>query len=166
MTFVPSPSWPTLFSPQHLTDPAVVSAQVWAKPVVIWTTPLLSPETFTGVEDAIGRLPSPSWPAPLMPQHFTAPAIVSAQVWLLAALIWTTPLPSPTTSTGVRRFVVVPSPSLPTLLLPQHLAAPVTTAQVWREPVVTSVAPLVNPETFTGVERSVVVPSPSAPAKL
>ena len=30
--FVPSPSWPKLLSPQHLTPPAVVRAQVWKSP--------------------------------------------------------------------------------------------------------------------------------------
>lgn len=34
---LPSPSWPTLFKPQHLTPPALVTAQVWSDPASIDT---------------------------------------------------------------------------------------------------------------------------------
>ena len=65
------------------------------------------------------------------------------------------------TSTGVARSVVVPSPSSPALLSPQHFAVPsVSTAQEWSYPRTTLEA-VVMPDTVTGVERSVVVPSPS-----
>ena len=65
------------------------------------------------------------------------------------------------TSTGVVRSVVVPSPSSPALLSPQHFAVPsVSTAHEWSYPRTTLVA-VVMPETSTGVVRSVVVPSPS-----
>ena len=65
-------------------------------------------------------MPSPSWPSASLPQHLTAPPPVSAQVWEPPAVIAPTPLPRPLTATGVRRFVVVPSPSWPKMLLPQH----------------------------------------------
>jgi hypothetical protein len=43
-----------------------------------------------------------------------------------------TPLESPLTSTGVSRSDIVPSPTWPKSLRPQHFAAPATlTAQVW-----------------------------------
>ena len=63
-------------------------------------------------------VPSPSWPALLYPQHLTPPAAVRAQVCYSPAAMAVTPLDSPVTSTGVRRSVVVPSPSWPSVLLP------------------------------------------------
>ena len=43
--------------------------------------------------------------------------------------------PSPTTPTGVRRSLVVPSPTWPYSFSPQHLAAPaVIRAQLWVQP--------------------------------
>ncbi len=36
---VPSPSWPSWFSPQHLTSPAIVTAQVCCQPAAIALTP-------------------------------------------------------------------------------------------------------------------------------
>ena len=59
--------------------------------------------------------------------------------------------------------MVVPSPSSPALLSPQHFAVPsVSTAHEWSVPAITLVV-VVMPETSTGVVRSVVVPSPSWP---
>ena len=106
------------------------------------------------------------------PQHFTPPLAVSAQVWSrepsegssMPVAIATTPLVSPETSTGVRRFAVVPSPSCPALLAPQHFTPwAVVSAHAWRYPIDTAVTPEVSPETFTGVSRLVVVPSPTCP---
>src|SRR5438046_2506195 len=46
-----------------------------------------------------------------------------------------TPLERPVTVTGVELAVVVPSPSWPLTLFPQHFTLPtVVMAQVWREP--------------------------------
>ena len=53
---VPSPSWPKSLSPQHLTPPALVSAQVWPSPAAIAVTPLVRPVTSTGVV-LVGRRP-------------------------------------------------------------------------------------------------------------
>ena len=60
--------------------------------------------------------------------------------------------------------MVVPSPSCPLSLLPQHLTPPlVVSAQAWRLPSAIVLTPLLRPETFTGTLLSVVVPSPNAP---
>src|SRR5262245_1023585 len=74
-----SPSWPELLSPQHFTEPPVVSAQLCVSPAVTATTSFSSPETSTGLGRSI-LLPSPSWPYRFQPQHLTPPASVSAQV--------------------------------------------------------------------------------------
>ena len=100
----------------------------------------------------------------LQPQHFAAPPAATAHVWLLAAEIARAPLPSPDTGVGVDRFVVVPSPSWPAKLLPQHRTAPPDVrAHAWACPVATASTPLDSPLTGTGVSRVVVVPSPSWP---
>src|SRR5262245_51662555 len=94
------------------------------------------------------------------------PVVVNAQVWLPpgADATATTPLVRPLTSTGVSRSVVVPSPSCPRLLLPQHLTPPaLVSAQLYPPPAVTAATPLVRPVTSTGVSRSIVVPSPIPP---
>ena len=163
---VPSPSWPKEPSPQHLAPPEVVTAQVWLPPAVIDATPDVRPETSTGMLLSV-VLPSPSWPPQLPPQHLAPPEDVKAQVWLSPAVIDATPDVRPETSTGVLLFVVVPSPSWPVSLLPQHLAPPeVVTAQVWKVLVVIDATPDVRPETSTGVLLVVVMPSPSWPPQL
>ena len=103
-------------------------------------------------------VPSPSSPLPLSPQQRTAPAVVSAQLeaMVLPAAIAATPLDRPTTCTGVSRLIVVPSPSWPEKLLPQHLAAPaVVTAQLCAPPADTLATPLDSDGTATGVKRSI-----------
>src|SRR5207244_1683517 len=131
---VPSAGWPSALPPQHLTPPALVSAQVWKSPAEIAATPLGSPETATGAWRWI-VVPSPSWPEPLSPQHLTPPALVSAQVWPPPAEIAATPLASPEAATGAWRWIVVPSPSWPTPLPPQHLTPPpLVSAQVCSSP--------------------------------
>ena len=72
---------------------------------------------------ALGRRPVAELALPLSPQHLTPPALVSAQVWWSPAAIAVTPLVRPVTATGAWRSVVVPSPSWPLPLLPQHLTA-------------------------------------------
>ena len=97
---VPFPSCPSEFEPQHFTPPVVVRAQVLTSAAEMAATPLVSPETSTGTSDSV-VVPLPSWPTSFRPQHFTPPAVVSAQAWLVLAEIATTPLVSPETSTGV-----------------------------------------------------------------
>src|SRR6266498_3682884 len=92
------------------------------------------PTTPTGVSRSV-LVPSPSWPESFQPQHATRPALVSAQLWYAPAAIAVTPLASPATPTGVWRSVVVPSPSSPDSLSPQHLMPPaLVSAQLWRSP--------------------------------
>src|SRR5207244_2492391 len=80
LVVVPLPSWPPSFQPQHLTCPAVVSAQVCCPPAAIATTPLVRPDTSTGLLLSV-VVPSPSWPLSLAPQHLTPPAPVTTHVW-------------------------------------------------------------------------------------
>ncbi len=67
----------------------------------------------------------------------------------------------PETASGVVDDVVVPVPSSPTELLPQHLTVPpLRRAQLCPLPAATAVAPE-RPETDCGVVAEVVVPVPS-----
>jgi hypothetical protein len=69
---VSTPSWPSLFLPQHFTPPPVVRAHVCSKNVEMVATPLVSPVTSTG-----GRSPGP-------PRRYCqAPATPGA--WLVMA---------------------------------------------------------------------------------
>ena len=72
----------------------------------------------------------------------------------------------PLTETGVELLVVLPLPSSPAMLEPQHSILWLERrAQVWMEPALTWVA-FVTPVTGTGVELWVVLPLPSSPAML
>src|SRR5690606_12093151 len=101
----PSPSWPQLLLPQHLTPPPLVRAQVWPSPAAIAATPLESPLTSTGTWRSVLLL-SPSSPYSFEPQHFAPPLPVTAQVWKRPALIAITPLERPLTFTGAYCSVV------------------------------------------------------------
>ncbi len=59
--------------------PSVSRAQVWEPPAAISAT-LASPLTATGVVLLV-VVPLPSWPLPLLPQHFTVASFSRAQVW-------------------------------------------------------------------------------------
>ena len=159
---VPSPSSPSLFSPQHSTPTLVTIAQVWFCPAAIAVTPLVRPVTSTGVRRCV-VVPSPSCPLVLRPQHLTPPAVVSAQVCERPAVTAAMPLVRPVTTTGASRCETVPSPSCPFRFSPQHFTAPPATAHVCLSPAATLVAPLVRPETSTGVSLCVCVPSPTCP---
>src|SRR3990172_3409111 len=116
-------------------------------------TLLPRPTTSTGVARCV-VVPSPSWPSKFRPQHFTPPPAVRAHVWSLPAAICATPLPRPTTPTGVVRCAVVPSPSWPYSLYPQHFTPPAfVSAQVYASPAATAATPLPRPLTSTGVVR-------------
>src|SRR5205823_610845 len=122
---------PYWLSPQHLTPPAVVKAQVWRSPVLIALTPLLKPLTSTGTLLSTVLL-LPSCPAWLLPQHLTPPAVVRAHVWLPPALMALMPLLKPLTSTGTLLPTVLPLPSWPEGLYPQHLTPPAAVkAHMW-----------------------------------
>ena len=79
VVFVPLPSCPEAFVPQHRTAPEAESAHVCDAPATT-ATALLSAVTVTGVV-ALAKLPLPSWPALLRPQHQTRPVCNTAQVW-------------------------------------------------------------------------------------
>src|SRR3990172_8171069 len=101
-------------------------------------------------------------PSPKDPQHFAAPAAVSAQERSIPAVMAATPLSKPVTATGTKRLVVVPSPSWPPKFFPQHLTAPaVVSAHVWYCPAPIATTPLSKPVTATGARLLVVVPLPS-----
>src|SRR4051812_11498513 len=79
--WVPSPSWPQMFQPQHLTLPVDISAHVWLEPPTSCVTPELIPTTFVG-EFLFIVLPSPSWLRSFCPQHIAPPpAELIAQAW-------------------------------------------------------------------------------------
>src|SRR5581483_787442 len=159
---VPSPSWPWLPGPQHFTPPPVVTAQVWSVPEPIAATPEPSPLTSTGTElDCHGGAPSPSSPKTLLPQHFTPPALVSAQVCTSPAPTAATPEPSPPTSTGVVLPVVVLFPSCPEPLSPQHSTPPeLVRAQVCELPALIAA----NAGSAAGAERAGAEPNASGSA--
>src|SRR5262245_15870167 len=72
----------------------------------------------------------------------------------------------PLTSTRRDRFVVVPSPSWPWTLFPQHHSAPLACrAQVWLSPAARATT-LVKLLTGAGLSLPAVVPSPTCPAML
>ena len=109
--------------------------------------PLLRPVTSTGVRLANVVVPFPNAPLLFLPQHFTPPAMVRAQVCWVPKETAVTPLVRPDTFTGVELLEVVPLPSEPTPLFdPQHLTPPPeVTAQVWPNPAATMVTSLLRP---------------------
>ncbi len=140
---VPSPSWPRKFAPQQRTagDDVLFWVQVWDWPSAKLrevTKGVRDAWTVTGVVLVAGVLaPIPSWPPELAPQQEIAfvNALMDAQVCHCPAPSATTP-DVPDTVTGRDDPVVVPLPSCPNKLLPQHRTAPAETAQVWVPPTV------------------------------
>src|SRR5690242_6796022 len=95
----------------------------------------VSPTTSTGTE--LEALPvTPSSPDALSPQHFTpAPAPTIAQVCAKPALTAVAPLPDASATTGTVLSCVLPLPSWPCSLAPQHTTPPaVVTAQACASP--------------------------------
>src|SRR5437868_784631 len=80
-------------------------------------------QTAAGVGGGFAVVPSPICPELPRPQHLTLPAAVSAHVKLLPPASAVASV-MPTTSTTVVRARVVPSPSWPLELMPQHFTAP------------------------------------------
>ena len=81
---VPSPSWPSVFLPQHFADPSVSTAHEWKSPKARLVTVAI-PETSTGVEP-LQKLeevlpPRPRRPSDPDPQHFADPSVSTAQEW-------------------------------------------------------------------------------------
>lgn len=75
--------------------------------------------TVTGARRIV-VVPSPTCPCPLSPQHATPASRVSTHVSPNPALIDVFPPGSPRTWTGRLLCVVVPFPSRPSQLAPQH----------------------------------------------
>ena len=69
---VPSPSWPSLFAPQHFTAPPETTAHVCHHPTAIEVASF-NPLTVTGVDVEATAVPLPSCPELLLPQHCTVP---------------------------------------------------------------------------------------------
>ena len=129
----------------------------------IATTPV-RPLTILGV-DAPVTLPVPSWPAELFPQHSAVPFANAAHVCALPAATVKAPVrrPSPETAKGRAVFAVVPRPSSPSKLRPQHWTVPLfITAHEWEFPVVRPRAPA-RPVTGTGSEVGIPVGEPNCP---
>ena len=75
-----------------------------------------------------------------------------------------TPPANPETGVGVRAMFVVPSPTWPKLLNPQHVAPPASVIAHERLiPAEMVLTPLVNPKTSLGVRFSPSNPSPIVP---
>lgn len=119
---------------------------------------VLIPETRTGLDEPT-RLPLPSWPEPLAPQHATLPLVETAQACAKPAEIAVAV--SPETVTGSDDDAVVPLPSWPEPLRPQQrTVASASNAQLASPPAATAVAST-RPATVTGTGESTPFPSPS-----
>src|SRR4051812_38829014 len=86
---------------------------------------------------------SPSWPAPLLPQHHTPPLRI-AHVWLLPAEIAVASLIGPAESVAWTKAALpepeLPIPSWPTSFCPAHHTVPsCRSMQLCRRPSATSV---------------------------
>src|SRR5262245_55934360 len=131
---VPSPSCPDTLLPQHHKVPSDLRAHVNCAPVAISATSEPSAITCTG-DGAVVVVPSPTAPALLPPQHQSVPSVLRAHVCPGPADTSATLAPSAVTWTGDTLFTVVPSPSCPAPLLPQHQRVPsVLRAHVWLSP--------------------------------
>ena len=115
VVYVPSPSWPLQFAPQHHSVASVRMAQVW--PYVVDTNAhVVAVPTLVGVQRWV-VVPSPSWPTLFSPQHHSVPSVLMPHVWLSPELSCAH---EPVTWTGWLRSTVVPSPTPPAQFVPQH----------------------------------------------
>src|SRR6185503_9142255 len=87
----PSPTWPSVLSPQAQTRPSPVTARLWARPAPTATASARN-ETGTGVGVAGSKVPLPSWPAQFWPQAQTVPSDLMARLCTPPAAIFTTSL--------------------------------------------------------------------------
>eukprot|EP00976_Prorocentrum_cordatum_P075128 1181792-Prorocentrum_minimum.AAC.1 len=85
----PSPSWPSLFSPQHLSEASSKMAHVWVQPVATFATVRPEPTRTVGKKSPIERgwsprlsvSPSPSWPLSFLPQHLSVASVKIAHAY-------------------------------------------------------------------------------------
>src|SRR6266487_4592687 len=108
------------------------------------------PLTCTGTGLSV-VVPSPSWPSMFQPQHHTVPSVFSAHVWPRPSETVAQSVVCPLTWTGTGLWVVVPSPSLPKPLSPQHhVVRSVLTPRACAQPAETVAQSVVCPLTWTG----------------
>src|SRR3989442_1610919 len=107
---VPSPTWPNLFWPQHMTVPSLMSAQ----PPPLAVRPV-APATFDTCCAKERKLPLEPVTCPRLssPQHATLPALESAHAALWPITTCTAPL-TPMTWVGTEICLSPTWPSLPT----------------------------------------------------
>lgn len=143
--------------PQHSTLPPERSAQAKLPPTVTEVTPLVSVGTATGI-GLVSVDPFPSSPELLSPQQYTAPSTVTAHADSApAATCAMFPTPEENCAvTGVALSDVMPSPSWPEPLAPQHSTIPslIAHAKSPSMPAATAVVLFVNVGLFTGVGLS------------
>src|SRR5689334_12228241 len=131
--------------------PPLTSAHVCSPPAVMARTPVVSPETWTGMELDPPAVPLRRWAVPFQPQHLMPP-LTSAHVSSPPAVMARTPEVRPETWTGMELDVVELFPSWPAELSPQHWTPPLTSAHVCPAPATMACTPEVRPETWTGTE--------------
>ena len=165
------PNWPSPFSPQFQTETGVppTIAMVLLEPAEIAVAVPVNVAR-VGTRLLALSVPSPSWPALLSPHPQTEPSCRRITECALPTATETAgvvaTLGRPLTATGVRRWVVVPSPSWPLELSPQARIVPsFISAMAWFVPADTARAGFAadGPITWTGVTLLVVVPLPSWP---
>src|SRR5919201_613279 len=139
-------------------------AQVsWLTPAETSTTEPGIPETVTGAVRS-RTVPSPTSPLKLDPQHARVPSVLRAHAKRSPTETSAVAVPSAVTWTGVSRSTVVPSPTMPNSLSPQHHSVPsVLRAQAAALPVDTWATLLPRLITWPGVDRWPLVPSPRKP---
>ena len=101
-------------------DEAVIVAVTNAPAVAVGTGVAITAPvpTRTSADRSVVVL-SPSCPLRFQPQHYDSPTVVTPQVWANPA-VRNRHMPAPKSCTGVVLWVVVASPSWPTLLAPQQ----------------------------------------------
>ncbi len=76
---VPSPHWPWLLRPKHLTVLSSASAQEWSSPNEICSIEISDPKSIVVGNERLSESPVPSFPYYwLLPQHFTILVLFSA----------------------------------------------------------------------------------------
>jgi hypothetical protein len=106
-----------------MTDASDDNAHALTSPIEMVAALLPSSNTRTVLEVSVG-LPLPRTPSLLLPQHHTVPSTSRAHALALPAEIAEGAKNSVSfnpETTGVNELVVVPSPSWPFALLPQHI---------------------------------------------
>ncbi|CAI8411941.1 MAG: Uncharacterised protein [Marine Group II euryarchaeote MED-G33] len=159
----PLPNCPKILLPQHIAVPLSKMAQVCRSPAVRAVTPM-SIVIDVG-EDWLVSVPSPNWPRSFQPQHAIVSSESTAQVCCSPVVTATGISPLRLTVTGEFALVLVPSPSWPSLLCPQHFRDwSSRSAQVCDSPneIATALRPWPK-STLDGAFRCVFVPSPICP---